>query len=247
MNIYMDLSFVLQIVLGYCSLYLVKSLLVIKVKRIYEVIFILFIGFSIYLIYLPYLLSLLIYFIYVSTFMLIISRKNYFKGMFLYLFCYLLLTFIIDKLSSYNKVYNFLLVIVDEKGMLSYLFGPLFLISLYLSIKLVDNLFHLHNYKTNCYLIKENKKVYYSCYYDTGNVLKIDDIPVIFISKGNYIFTLNGDKEIEIESLNKKEKVKVESCLLTLEDKKEYYFVYVCLTDKDNFNGCEILLNAYLM
>lgn len=242
----MDLSFLLQIILGYASLYFAKILLVKKSKAYLEVIFILSVGLSVFLVYVSLLQSILIYYVYVSIFLLLIFEKDYFKSLFLYFFCYALLTFIIDKLSMHNNVYNFILVINSPKGILSYLFGPLFLISLYLSLKIVDHLFHLHNFKTNCYLIKKNKKVIYSCYYDSGNTLKVNDIPVIFISKNKYIFDIEEKEEIEIETVNEVKKVKVESCLLSLEDKKEEIFVYVVLTDKLNFNGCEILLNAYL-
>ena len=246
MNIYMDLSFLLQICLGYASLYFTKILLVKKSKAYLEVIFILSVGFSIFLVYVSLIQAILIYYVFISIFLLLIFEKNYFKSLFLYFFCYSLLTFIIEHLSIYNSIYNFILVINSPKGMLSYLFAPLFIISLYLSVKLVDNLFHLHNYKTSCYLIKNDKKAYYTCYFDSGNTLKHNNIPVIFISKGKYIFEIEENEEIEIETINDIKKTKMERCLLSLEDKNESFYVYVILTDKIDFNGCEILLNAYL-
>lgn len=246
MNIYFDLSFLLQIVLGYSSLYLAKTLLIKKSKLYLELMFILLVGFSVFLVYLNIYFSILIYFIFISIFLILIFKNQYLKSLFLYLFTYSLLTFIIDKLSPYNQCYNFILVINSPKGMLSYLFGPIFFISLILSIKLVDSLFRLHNYKTSCYLCKNDKKIYYSCYYDSGNTLKHNDVPVIFINKDNYLFELEAEDEILVKTVNKNDYLKVEKCLLSIEDKKESYFVYVALVDIKDFNGCEILLNAYL-
>jgi len=242
----MDLSFLLQIVLGYTSLYFAKSLLIVKSKIYLEVIFTVLVGFSIYLVYLNIYLSILIYFVFISIFLLMIFKENYFKSLFLYLFIYSLLTFIIDKLSIYNSCYNFILTINSPKGMLSYLFGPIFLISLILSIKLVDSLFRLHNYKTTCYLLKNNKKVYYTGYYDSGNTLKHNDVPVIFINKDKYLFEVDKKIKVEIESINNQSLIDVQECLLSIEDKKESYYVYVALVDTKDFNGCEILLNAYI-
>ncbi len=159
---------------------------------------------------------------------------------------YSLLTFIIDNLSIYNYVKGFVLIINSPKGIISYLFAPLFFISLILSVRIVDYLFRLHSYKTSCYLIKNNQKIYYTCYYDSGNTLKHHDIPVIFISKDKYIFDIEELEEIQIETINEVKKMKLESCLISLEDKKDEYFVYVIITDKKDFNGCEVLLNAYI-
>ena len=242
----MDLSFLLQIILGYASLYFTKTLLVKKSKAYLEVIFLLSVGFSVFLIYSSLLISIIIYFIFVSIFLLLIFKKEYFKGVFLYFFCYSLLTFIIDNFSSDNKVINFILIINSPKGMVSYLFGPIFFISLLLSIKIVDYLFRLNTYKTTCYLIKNNSKAFYSCYYDTGNTLKVNDVPVVFIAKDKYKFNLDEFEIINVETINESKEMKVQSCLLSLEDKKESFFVYVVITDKSDFNGCEILLNAYI-
>lgn len=246
MNIYIDLSFLLQILLGYTSLFFTKTLLVTKSKIIYEGLFSILIGFCILLVYVHLFLSVIIYFIYVSVFLALIFKKNYFKSLFLYLFCYSLLTFIIDKLSIYNKCYNFILVINSPEGIISYLFAPLFLIGLVISTKIVDSLYHLHNYKINCFLLKNGKKVHYLGYFDTGNTLKYNEVPVIFISKNKYPFEIEKEKNIVIEGISGKKNGMIQSCLLSLEDKKDAYFVYVVIVDKNDFNGCEILLNAFL-
>lgn len=246
MNVYMDLSFLLQMLLGYSSLYFVKTLLVNKPKVYLVVIFTILNGFTILLVYLHLFLAVLIYLIYVSIFLILIFKKDFLKSLFLYLFCFSLLTFIIDKLSNYNTCYNFILTINSPQGILSYLFGPLFLIGLVVSTKIVDSLFRLHDFKSSCYLIKNGKKVYYSCYFDSGNSLRYKNIPVIFINKDNYPFIKEEQEEIEIKGINSLEKRKIETCLLQFEDRKESYFVYVALVDVEEFHGCEILLNAYL-
>ena len=246
MNIYFDLSFLLQIILGYTSLYFAKTLLIKKTKLYLDVIFSLIIGFSVYLVYIHLFYSILIYLIYVSIFLILIFKKNFIKSVFLYFLCYSLLTYIIDKLSIYNACYNFILVINSPKGILSYIFGPLFLIGLILSTKIVDSLYRLSNYKMSCYLLKEEKKYYYTCYFDTGNTLKYNDVPVIFINKDKYPFKLDNVEVIDINGINSTNKSYVQSCLLSLEDKKDLFFVYVVLVEKEDFNGCEILLNAYL-
>ena len=242
----MDLSFVLQTFLGYTSFYFVKTLMFKKIKLRYYLLLIFTCGFSLFLIYLNIYLSILIYIMYVMVIMIIVYKKQMIKALLLYMFCYTLLTFIIDKLSIYNSCYNFILIINNSKGIFSYIFCPLFFLGLIISTKIVDCLYRLNTYKTVCYLSKNNSKYSYTCYYDTGNTLKHNDIPVIFINKDIYKFKLEEGEEIEIKTVNGREKRKVQSCLLSLEDKKESYFVYVVLVEENDFNGCEILLNAYL-
>lgn len=248
MNVYMDLSFVLQILLGYTSLYFIRIILIKRSTHIlFEIVFSLVLGSSVFLIYFEYFFSVLIYLLVVSLFLLVIYKKESLKAIILYFFCYTILTFIIDKLSIYNSTYNFILIINDNRGIISYLFAPIFLISLLISSKLVDHLYRLNTFKTSCYLIKGDRKIYYTCYYDSGNVLRHNDIPVIFINKNKYLFIMANNEQILIEGINGKTINRIDKCLLSLEDKKETYIVYVCLVETKDFNGCEILLNAYLM
>ena len=118
---------------------------------------------------------------------------------------------------------------------------------LVVSSKRVDSLFHLHVYKTTCVLTKEDKKFAFKAFYDSGNTLKYDNVPVVFCVKKLWNFSLESPVEIEANGINGSKKYQGYEALLSFGEKDENFFVYVVLLDDVNsFHGCEMLLNAYL-
>ena len=85
-------------------------------------------------------------------------------------------------------------------------------------------------------------------YFDTGNTLKCDGIPVIFCLKRTWPFSfINTTNKVNVNTVNGSSEMELTKALITFDDKKISIVVYVALLDQDeSFNGCECLLNAYL-
>ena len=72
------------------------------------------------------------------------------------------------------------------------------------------------------------------------------------MSKKNYLGILDiqlfeYSKKVLVETIKGQEEVYLTKALIRKKDEKEYYFVYVGLKRDDlGFEGCEVLLNAYL-
>ena len=111
----------------------------------------------------------------------------------------------------------------------------------------VDKCFRLSSFKDKVFLIIENKKYVTEGYYDTGNILKFNDIPVIFISKDKCKDNFKITKSMKVSTINGTKMYNYIEALISLGDKKEYHYVYLCFSEEKSFNGCDILLNAYLL
>lgn len=189
-----------------------------------------------------------IFFIVINTlFMYFISKNNKITNIILYFVFYYGFAFVLSSLSEGIIFKNSLLLIYSKEAILIALLIPIFGILMIISSLIVDKSFHLYNYKTKMYITLDNKERLYSCYFDTGNTLKYKDIPVIFLRNDNIEINKNiFNKEIEIKTLNGEEKVYISEALIRKKDDDENYFVYVGLSNSSSFEGCEVLLNAYL-
>ena len=128
------------------------------------------------------------------------------------------------------------------------MFAPLFNLILLLVSRGVDSIYRLGNYKVDAIICVEGKKAKFRCYFDTGNTLKYQGIPVIFCLKRSWPFTyINKMDVINVSTVSGNKEMEATKALITFDEQKLSILVYVALIDQEeSFNGCECLLNAYL-
>ena len=124
---------------------------------------------------------------------------------------------------------------------------PVIFLLIYLVTHFVDKSYHLSSYKNDVILLLNGKKYKIKAYFDTGNVLLYNQIPVIFmIENASPISKDNFKIEILAKTINGNKMYFAKEVLISLDGSEEYKCSYLCLIKKDSFNGCELLLNAYL-
>lgn len=246
MDVYLDLSMVFLLIQIMVCIYGSELLMVYRYKRGLKITLILVNTCLFFTIYLHFIFSLLI-FIIVNLFIFVAFNKKWLYSYLIFNLLFFLIDFFVILITDNIKLINIYLVINKPIGVLYSLFVPFFGLCLLLATKFVDSVFHLHVYKTTCFISKDDKKYSFSAYFDNGNTLKYNNVPVIFCLKKIWMFDLSSPQEIEVETVNGIEINIGYNALISVEDKDEEFFVYVVLVDDINsFHGCEILLNAYL-
>lgn len=176
----------------------------------------------------------------------------FFKSKFLlplieYLVAYYYLAFIMSLISPYVHFINFSIAIQSVEGLWSLLTAPASFIMLKLVTSVVDKLFHLGNYKKKIIINYEGCKALTKGYFDTGNTLKYKGLPVIFIKRNCFPFSLQATHdEIEYQTMNGISITKLYRASVLLDDKRESDVYFALVNENADFNGCECLLNAYL-
>lgn len=243
----MDLTALLLLIEGMCIVSSIKILTHCEYNKYPLYIYVIMHTLYINLLYLKPIFAFLIFIVFNSLFMLIISKNNKFTNMILYFVFYYGFAFILSTINSGIVFKNSIMLIKSNEGLLISLLIPIFGLVMIISSKVIDKTFHLYNYKTKMYLTIDNKEKLYSCYFDTGNTLKYKDVPVIFLHSDNIEINRKlFSKVIDIETINGDEKVYICEGLLRKIDDDESHFVYVGLSSSSSFEGCELLLNAYL-
>lgn len=246
MDVYLDLSMVFLLIQIMVCLYGSELLMVYRYKRGLKISLIVVNTLLFYTIYLPFIFSLLIFFL-VNLILFVIFTKKWIYPYLTFNILFFLIDFLIVVITDKVKLMNVYLTINKPIGVLYCLLVPFFGLCLLLSTKFVDSIFHLHIYKTTCFISKDDKKYSFSAYFDSGNTLKFNNTPVIFCLKSTWTFSLNSPSFVELETINGVDVKEGYSALISLEDNSEEFFVYVVLLDDiKSFHGCEILLNAYL-
>lgn len=249
MNVYVDLSIISFVVCNIVSLFIIQLLIVKKFKIWVYFLLSLISLLKIFLV-LDFNLFLLIS-IYLSTFIVIyfVDKKRFILNSFLYLFFTNLLPVFMLLFFDGIRLINGILVIEDIRGSIIIIGYFIMMIIFYITTKIIDSLFRLHSYKDYVILEIDNRKLKISAYFDSGNFAKHEEIPVIFLKVNSYNYDLSiFNKPIQITSLNYKKEYNAAKALVTFIEKNESYFVYVCLDDYgDDYHGCDLLLNAYLI
>jgi hypothetical protein len=173
----------------------------------------------------------------------LIYKKRLFKGLFFYIFSYYSIVSICRIFT--NEIYFFcgLLLLNSVNGM-RYIYVPvLFYLLFFIIIKNIKSFEFFKKYRFKVKLFIGNKEYYLDGYFDSGNTFKYKNLPVVFL--------VNKLKNNEI----KYEKMMVEGIgysnsdyckgeIVFKDNKKDVYFAYV---NKKTFNGCDCLLNVYLL
>ena len=248
MNVYIDLSLLSLIICNLVTLYIINLLTIKKIKIITVLLLSIISAFKILLIYHPIIPNIIINILYILVFYLF-NREKYILNTFLYIFFSNVIPVFMLLFFDGIKLINTIVIIHKPIGCIILIAYIFIAIIFYIVTKIVDSLFRLHSFKDTVFLEIDNRKFKVSAYFDSGNYAKYGDIPVIFLKSKSYPFNLSIFKNnIEINSLNGKKVFQGTSALLTIIDKKESYFVYVCLDDiEGSYHGCDLLLNAYLI
>lgn len=246
MDVYLDLSLLFLLIEIMVCIYGVELLMTYRYKRGMKITLVLVNLILFFTIYLPFWLCITLFFI-LNILVFIVFNKKWIYEFCVFIILFFVINFLISLLTSKLKMLHIYLIISSAEGIFYCLLIPLFGLMLVVSSKLVDSLFHLHVYKTTCVLTKEDTKFAFKAFYDSGNTLKYDNVPVVFCLKKSWNFSLDCPVEIEANGIGGTKKYQGYEALLSFGENDENFFVYVVLLDDVNsFHGCEMLLNAYL-
>lgn len=246
MDVYMDLSLLYLLIEIMVCIKGIEILLCYRIKRRVKISLIIVNLLMFFTIYLSFFINL-IAFLLINLLIFLIFNKKWLYDYLIFNILFFMINFLLSFSTSSLAMLHIYIVIKKPLGALYILLIPLFGVFLIVSSKFVDSIFHLHQYKTTCFISKEKRKVYYKAFYDSGNLLKVNDVPVIFILKSVWNFSFEGPKDICVNTINGEKNYVGYGALLSIEDSPSSYFVYVVLMDEENlFHGCEVLLNAYL-
>lgn len=248
MNVYLDLMIVAHVLLCLVSIYFVNVVSTNRFKKRGGFKLIITTWPMIFCIYFRWWIALIIILLFHLLIFVLFFKKHFLSPYIAYFFCYYGLAILMSLITENASLYHFVFTIHAPKGMFSLLVIPLFFVIQFFVIRGVDALYHLKNYKMDAILIVGEKKAKFRCYFDTGNTLKYKGVPVIFCLKKNWPFPMSKSHDyMTYEAMKEEGEIALESALLSLKEKDEKTFVYVALVDrKEDFNGCECLLNAYL-
>lgn len=121
---------------------------------------------------------------------------------------------------------------------------PIYITIIHLIHKSIYNYFKDKKFKIKCKLFIDNKVIKGYGYFDTGNALIYQDIPVVF-SKGKAfnnngeIIHINGINSTNFTYLAYKAKLSIKDKLINV------YVVFI--GEKHNFFNCSFLLNKYVL
>lgn len=140
--------------------------------------------------------------------------------------------------------YDGLVLISTPFVMLFILIIPIYITTIHFIQKGIYNYLKDRKYKIKCKLYIDNKLLKGYGYFDTGNSLKYDDIPVIFskgkpINNNGEIIKINGINSSNFTYLAYKAKLSIKDKLV------DVYVVFI--GQKHNFFNCCFLLNKYVL
>lgn len=248
MDIFFYLSCLVNVLLAITCIYSTKVITLNSLHKGGTIIYVLSYSLFPFVYRLNLFLAFLLILIYTLMMHYFLNHKTYIINTIVYLIFYYLIAIFLKIISPSIKIINGILFLTSYKGLLASLFIPLFgLIMLFSSI-IIDKTFHLHNYQDEMRLTIGNKTIKLKAYFDTGNTLTYKNIPVIFLSNANNLFfNEEFNEEIIFDHVSSCSKAMLAKGLIGKINDNEEYFVYVAnIMNKNNFHGCELLLNAYL-
>ena len=247
MNFYLDLSIITHILIMLFALSFVNFVNESRLKISGICKFIIFMTPTILTLYCSKWLGILLMILVPMVLFILFFKSHFITPLITYLFSYYYEAFIMTLLSPNVRFIKAVVAITEVKGLLALISIPLSFLVLKLISILVDQVYHLGNYKLKFIMRFNNEKAIVKGYYDTGNTLKYKGLPVIFFKRAYFPFTLPDKfEEITYQTISGQSISKLYKASIMLDDKKESD-VYVAITDDGkNFFGCECLLNAYL-
>ncbi len=120
---------------------------------------------------------------------------------------------------------------------------PIILIIIELVTRSIKSLIFLKKYRYEVKVTIKDKIYNLKAYFDSGNTLKFNNLPVIFLT--DELKDKNIDYEqFVVDGIGKENSEYLKGKILFKNKEKEVYCAYV---KKKSFNGCKCLLNVYLL
>ena len=124
------------------------------------------------------------------------------------------------------------------------LIQPIYITFIHIVCSLIYKYIKNKNYILKCKIIINENIIKDKGYYDSGNIITHNDLPVIFV-KGH---TSNNNGElIKVKGINDYELKYVAYKGMLVINKKNINVYVVFVSNNLSFNGCKILLNKYVM
>ena len=251
MDIYLDLSFIANIIVHSLSLFYIYIMFEFK-NKIYKNILLVFLL-SIIVVSLPFFIidNIYVYLIYDLLILIaLLPHKNKIYMIISYISIYYILIGLAQLFNSGIIVETQMIVINNPVSTLSLILLLIPIIIIYIISFLLKKSFLIFHYKYLVYL-KVNDNIYkLKGYLDTGNTLLKDGKPVIFIK--NYILQnekLINEISFKYHTLNNKmreDKGYEGELIININHKKIYKkIIFSVVSDEYYFNNCDCLLNAY--
>ena len=243
MNAYIDLSFIVFL-FNYCLSLLYSFIIFDKIKYHIKIIIISIIlsiiSFIINMFFIPYFF---IIFTILYALILGVIKLNYIKiiilSLIIYYFnCALLL------LIGGCFLYKGALLISTPFVSLFILIQPIYVTIIHIISSFIYKYIKNRNFVFNCNIMIGEKNLKGKGYYDSGNFLLHNDLPVIFVRK---IYDSSDGHLIKIKGINNCELMYIayDGILIIKNRNINVYVVFV--GEKMSFNGCDFLLNKYVM
>ena len=243
MNAYIDLS-VIVFIFNY-TLSLLYSIILfdsikLKIKIIVITILLSVIAFIINMYFIPYFL---IFFLIIYSLILGVIKIHYIKIIICSLFIYYINCGLMLLIFGFFLYQGALLISIPFIS-LFILIQPIYISLIHIISTIIYKQIRAKNFIYKCKVIKKDIVINGKGYYDTGNFLTYKDIPVIFI---NGRINENDGEIIKIKGINNYELKYIAYKGLLVINKKNIN-VYIVFVDNGlSFNGCNILLNKYVL
>ncbi len=251
MNVYLDLSFFVNLITHALCLFYLYLMYELKNKLYKNILIIFFLSIIVFTLPLFTINSIVIYLIYdILILSVFLPKKKKFFLIFTYLSIYYILIALAQLINKGIIVKGQILIINKPLSTLSIftLFIPIIFIYLF-SYLLRKEILIMH-YKCYAYL-KINGHIYkLKGYLDSGNTLLSNGKPVVFIKENilKYEKLKNGEI-IKYYTLNNsyREEVGYEGEMIIKYNFKKIYkkIIFSLVSDDYYFNNCDCLLNAY--
>lgn len=243
MNAYLDLSYIFHLLLCISGARFSKTISNTSFSR-KKLIFFEITSMSIYLNVLifsevSYYLNILYYLIV----FLFLYKKNFFIPLISFVFSYYSQIAIIMIFTNGIYLYKGALMIHNPLGFFYVLICPLLLFVVDIITRSIKALVMLKKYKYSVKLNIRGKSYTTNAYFDSGNTLKFKDLPVVFLTEELKDKNVNYEKLL-IDGIGKSSSDYLKGSIIFDNREKEVYFAYV---KKKSFNGCNCLLNVYLL
>lgn len=251
MDIYLDLSFVANIVVHSLSLFYIYIIFEFKNKYYKNLLIVFLLSFIVFTLPLFVIDNIYIYLIYdVLILIALLPNKQKLYMIISYISIYNILIGLAQLFNSGLIVKTQMLVINKPISTFGTLLLLIPIIIIYLLSFLLKKQILLQHYKYIVY-VKINNNIYkLKGYFDSGNTLMSNGKPVIFIKKNVLINEkLHGGEIIKYQTLNNtiREDYGYEGEILIKSNYKKTYkkIIFSLVSDDYYFNNCDCLLNVF--
>lgn len=247
MDIYLDLSFISNIVVHSLSLLYIFFMFEFKNKILKNILIVFLL--SVIVLTLPFFVidNPYVYIIYdILILYALLPKKNKIYMILSYISIYYILIGLAQLFNSGVIVKVQMIVINKPVSTLSVILLFIPIIIIYIFSFILKKKILLHHYKYNIHLIINNNIYKIKGYFDTGNTLLIDGKPVIFVKENILINEkLNDGYPIKYNTVNNKirEDIGYEGEIII---KNKYIkILFSVVSNNYYFNNCDCLLNAF--